>query len=127
MPHVVIEGEVDLAAWARALEPLLLRRGGDVLRTTGTYVERDGDAVLVEALAVESGRKTPFYVQVVRHDRGSVTVRVDPMTHPDRSDGVREIVAAVAARLLAHAPGLRVARATVVVPSAPQSGGDREP
>ncbi len=124
MPHVVIEGELDLAAWAGQLEPLLLRRGGDVMRTTGVYLERGAGRVLVEALAVEAGRKMPFYVQVARHDRGRVTVRVDPTTHPDRSDAVREIVGQVAASLLAHATGARVARANIVVPSVAQKRGE---
>jgi hypothetical protein len=119
VPHAVIEGEIDLESWARVLRPILLRRGADVLRTDQVYLERGGRAVLLEALVVEAGRKTPFYIRIGAHDRGSFTVRVDPMTHPDRSEGVRELVAAVAGALVAFAPGARVARSNVVITSDP--------
>ncbi len=117
MPHVVVEGRVDLRAWARDFEPFLLRRGGDVLRVDHAYLEAGGRSLLLEALVVESGRKLAFYIRVSRHERGSTTLRVDPLTHPERSDGVRALVAHVAALLLARTPGARLGSANVVVPS----------
>jgi hypothetical protein len=121
---VVIEGEVDLGAFARGFAPILERRGGDVLRAERVYLQREGRELLIEALVVEAGRKLPFYVKISAHDRGSVTVRVDPMTHPDRSEGVRELVGRVASALLAFAPGSRIARTNLVVtsPAPPQTG-----
>lgn len=114
----MIEGEVDLAAWAAAFRPLLVRRQADLLRADEVYLERGGRSALVEALAIESGRKLPFYVKVSVHDRGAATVRVDPLTHPERSDGVREIVARIAADLLRSTPGARVGATNLVLPSA---------
>ncbi|MBW2282225.1 MAG: hypothetical protein JRG76_12385 [Deltaproteobacteria bacterium] len=118
MPHVVVEGDVDLVAWAEAFEPLLVRRGGDVLRADAVYVAKDGRTALVEALAIEAGRKLPFYVKIARHDRGSATVRIDPLTHPERSDGVREIVALVGEDLLEHTAGAVLGATNLVLPSA---------
>lgn len=118
MPHAVIEGDVDLAAWVDAFRPLLVRRGGDVLRADEVYLERGGRSALVEALAIEAGRKLPFYVKLSCHDRGSTTVRVDPLTHPERSDGVREIVARIAEDLLQSTPGARLGATNLVLPSA---------
>jgi len=88
MPHVVIEGDVDLPAWGRDFTPRALRSGRDLCKIERLYVDSDGRSALVEVLAVEAGRKLPFYVRVSSHERGSTTVRIDPLTHPDRSDGV---------------------------------------
>ena len=127
MPHVVIEGRVDLRAWASDFEPLLLRSGGDVLRVDQSYLEAGGRSLLLEALVVESGRKLAFYIRISSHERGSATLRVDPLTHPERSDGVRALVAHVAALLLARTPGARLGSANVVVPSLGDgTGGARE-
>jgi hypothetical protein len=115
----VIEGAVDLAAYAAGFEPLLVRAGGDVLRADRVFLETGGLALLVEALVVEAGRKQPFYVKVSLHDRGAATVRVDPLCHPDRSRGVRALVARVAADLLARTPGARVGAANVELPQNP--------
>jgi hypothetical protein len=117
MPHAVIEGPLDLAAWAAAFEPLSLRRGGDVLRTGEVFVERAGRALLVEALVVEAGRKQPFYVRIASHERGTTHVRVDPHTHPDRTPAVHALVGEVVGALLAFSPGARLVRGTAVVPS----------
>jgi len=122
MPHAVIAGECDLAAFARAWTPLVVRRGGDVLRADQAYLEQGGRALLLEALCVEAGRKQPFYVKLSSHDRGTTTVRIDPMTHPERSEGVRALVAEIAARLLAVTPGARVETTNLVLPE-PRAGG----
>jgi hypothetical protein len=124
MPHAVIEGDVDLRAFARGWTPLVLRRGGDVLRADELYLERDARACLIEALVVEAGRKQPFYVRIALHDRKSATVRVDPLTHPERSAGVRELVAEIASRLLAVTPGAKVGATNLVLRSVPD-GGDQ--
>ena len=117
MPHVVFEGRVDVAAFARAFEPVLIRRNGDVLRADSVYLEGSGRTALVECLAVEARRKQSFYAKLSTHDRGAATLRVDPMTHPDRSPGVRDLVAALAAQVLQRNPGVSVGAANVVVPS----------
>ncbi len=116
MPHVVVEGAVDLAAWVESFEPILVRRGGDVLRADSAYLERGGRTALVEALAIEAGRKLPFYVRVSLHDRGSATVRIDPLTHPERSEGVREIVALLGLDLLQRTEGARLGQTNLVLP-----------
>lgn len=112
----MIAGDCDLAAFARAWTPLVVRRGADVLRADEAYLERGGRALLIEALCVEAGRKQPFYVKVSAHDRGTATVRIDPMTHPERSEGVRALVAEIAARLLAATPGARVEKTNLELP-----------
>lgn len=124
----MLDGPVDLLRYAREFEPLILRRGEDTLRADRVYVEREGRALLIESVAVEAGRKLPFYILVSRHDRGGATVRIDPMTHPERSPGVRELVARVGADLLGKSPGARVRVTNLVLPSAAGDAerGDRE-
>ena len=52
MPHVVLEGPVDLHAYARDFEPILLRRGKDVLRADRVFLERERRSLLIEVLVV---------------------------------------------------------------------------
>jgi hypothetical protein len=121
---VVLDGPVDLQGYAGGFQPILIRRGGDILRADRVYVEREGRALLIEALVVEAGRKLPFYILVSGNDRGGATVRVDPMTHPERSEGVQELVAHLGADVLAHNPGARVRVTNLVLPS--RTAGTRE-
>ena len=118
MPHLVIDGRVDLDAFVRNFSPVLIRHGKDVLRADRVYVEREHREVLIEALVVEAGRKQPFYVKISRHDDGTATLRIDPQTHPERSDGVRELVTCLAEAWLTTVPGAAVRATNLVLPSA---------
>lgn len=124
MPHVVIRGDVDLAAFARDFEPVLDRDGGDVRRADGIFLEARGRSALVEALVVEAGRKQSFYVRIQAHDSGTATVRIDPLTRPERTEAVQALVARIGADLLRHTPGARVEVTNLVLPSKPQGGTD---
>ena len=126
MPHVVIEGDVDLEEYARSFEPILIRNGRDVIRASTLYRDQSGRALLLEALVIESGRKLPFYLKLTAHDRESATVRVDPLTHPDPSEGVHTLVSRVASDLVELTPGARVRSSSVLVPSALGHKGDSQ-
>ena len=117
MPHLVFEGDLDLESWVRDFEPVLLRSGADVLRADRIYLEREGRGVLIEALVVEAGRKMSFYVQISRHSDGSTTLRVDPLTHPERSPGLRELVTYLGRELLLRTPRAKVRSTNLVLPS----------
>jgi hypothetical protein len=93
-----------------------------VLRADRAYLETGEQALLIDALVVEAGRKLPFYIKISSSRRGSATVRIDPMTHPERSEGVRRLVAEVTADLIARTPGCRLGKGTVLLPSAPDGG-----
>lgn len=117
---------MDLAAYAECFQALLFRRGPDVLRADRIFVETGGRSLLVEALVVAAGRKLPFYVKISKHDRGSVTLRIDPMTHTERTQGVRDLVAELGADLLRRNPGSRVRVTNLSLPLRPVEHAETE-
>ena len=117
MPHLVFEGDLDLESWAQDFEPVLLRSEEDVLRADRIYFEREGRDLLIEALVVEAGRKRSFYVRISRHSDGSTTLRVDPLTHPERSPGLRVLVTHLARELLRCTSEAKVRSTNLVLPS----------
>ena len=127
MPHVVIDGEIDLGAYAQRFAHLHITNTRDVLRTEAVYVERAGRALLIQALAVEAGRTQRFYVRVSAQEHGA-GVRIDPLSRPERSEGVKRIVAEIGADLLARSPGAKVRTTNLVLPSSadtPEGRGAR--
>jgi hypothetical protein len=127
LPHVVIEGAVDLVDYAKRFAPLDVHEVRDLLRTEHVYLERSGRSMLIQALAVEAGRTQTFYVRISVHDRGTASVRVDPLTNPERSDGVKRIVAGIGADLLARTPGARVRTTNLVLTSSSSEPGGGQP
>ena len=97
MPHVVVEGPVDLEVLRDRFRPLFDRQGQDVLKVESLYLERGGRDALLDALVVESGHRQHFFVQVRLRDEGGATVRLLPQTDPEKTAGVKRTVALVAA------------------------------
>ena len=63
-------------------------------------------------------------MRVSLHDRGSATVRIDPLTHPERSEGVREIVALLGLDLLQRTEGATLGQTNLVLPLPAKSDSD---
>jgi hypothetical protein len=96
MPHVVIEGPVDLEALRSTFRPLFDREGTDVLRVEALYLEREGREALLDTLVVEAGHRQHFFVQVRVREAGGATVRLLPQTDPEKTPGVKRALARVA-------------------------------
>ena len=98
MPHVVLEGRVGIDDAARTFEPFVAREGDLVVKAERLYRERDGRAALVEMVVVEAGHAQKFFIQLSPRDAG-LTVRLEPLTDPEKTPGVRRAIAHVAQRL----------------------------
>lgn len=108
MPHVVIEGAPDPEEIWRAFEPIRERRGEEILKIDRAYLERDAAKVLLEALVVSAGFRQKFFLQVTRKQDRAVTVRLEPLTDPEKTDAVRRAVAVAARWVGSIAPGSRL-------------------
>lgn len=96
MPHVVIEGPVDLSEAGREFRPIAQRDGDDILKVERLYLSTDGEEALLDTLVVEAGHRQRFFIQVRVREGGGATVRLLPLTDPEKTDGVRRSLARVA-------------------------------
>ena len=103
MPHVVIAGPASVERFAEAFSPFGEREGGSVLKAVDVYVSQNRRNALVESLVVEGGRARSFFVHVGQHE-GSVTVRLSPLTDPEKTDGVKRLMALVARQVKGQDP-----------------------
>ena len=96
MPHVVVEGPVDLEEVRQRFQPLFERHAEDILKVESAFLERSEKELLLDALVVESGHRQRFFIHV-RLREGGVMVRLLPQTDPEKTDGVKRALARVAA------------------------------
>lgn len=106
MPHVVIENAPDLVAASRGLEPFTERAGGEILRLLDVYLNRSGHTALLECVVIEAGTTRAFFALLAQKEQ-QITVRLSPATDPEKTDGVKRLLAAIATRVRAGAPGSR--------------------
>ena len=100
MPHVVLEGTITIDEAERRFEPFVHRDGSLIIKAERFYRERDARAALIEMIVVETGHTQKFFIQLSHRDDG-VTVRLEPLTDPEKTRGVRRALAQVAHRLVA--------------------------
>ena len=95
MPHVVIEAAGDLQALYQKFAPTLQRTGGEILKIQEFYLSRSGKEALLEAVAIDQGTASNFFVQLKVHEK-AITVRLLPATDPEKTPAVKKVMALVA-------------------------------
>lgn len=96
MPHVVVEEAGDLQGLFQAFTPIIQRTGNDILKVQDFYLSRSGKDALLDSVAIEQGAACTFFVQLKLHEK-SITVRLLPATDPEKTPGVKKVMALVAA------------------------------
>jgi hypothetical protein len=104
MPHVVVENAPDLGAVCRDFAPFAERTEDRILRVADLYLNRSGRAVLLECVAVEKGINRSFFALLTQKN-GQITVRLCPTTDPEKTDGVKKLLALIAERVREIVPG----------------------
>ena len=107
MPHVVLNGKVEMEDIFKELKPLMLRENQNILKTTDVYFERSKTAILVDSLSIEAGKKTVFIAMINRRDDGLV-VRLHPRIEVEKTDGVKRLLAEIAKQIIDTFPSLKI-------------------
>ena len=75
-----------------------MRNGSEILKVVDVYLNRSGHTALVDCVVVEAGRSQSFFVQLSQKDR-QITVRLLPATDPEKTIGVKRVMALIAKQL----------------------------
>lgn len=98
MPHVVLEQAQLSPQLFQALEPLTLKTDNGILKLGDRYINAAGNSALIEALAIENSTNQSFFIQLSQK-KDSLTVRLLPLTDPEKSPGVKMLMARVAKQI----------------------------
>jgi hypothetical protein len=108
LPHVVLNGEISIEDVFEALESLFFRNQNTILKTKESYLERNKNDILIDALAIEDNKKNVFFVLISGRDDGLV-IRLHPNVTVEKTVGVKRVLAELAKQLLkAFFPQLKV-------------------
>jgi len=108
LPHVVLNGKTSIQNIFEKLEPLFVRDGTEILRTMELYLERNKNAILIDALTIESDEKKSFLAMITGRENG-VVVRLYPKQEIEKTDGVKRILAEIAKQLVRKFPDFKTA------------------
>ena len=98
MPHVVLEQAQLTPELFQKIEPLTLKTDTGILKLGEKYINAAGTIVLIESLAIEGSINQSFFIQLSQK-KTSITVRLLPLTDPEKSPGVKTLMARVAKQI----------------------------
>jgi len=106
MPHVVIEEAPDRGITCHNIKVSVERNGSEILKVVDVYMNRSGHTAIIDCVVVEEGRSQTFFVQLSQKDR-QITVRLLPATDPEKTIGVKRVMALIAKQIHEAAIGSR--------------------
>ena len=92
MPHVIVEGPASIERFYQEFTPMFLREGETIIKIRDVYLSAGKRKVLIDCIVVEDRLAHPFYVAMSQKDAG-ITVCLDPLTDPEKIDGVKRALA----------------------------------
>jgi len=98
MPHVVLEQAKLTPELFQMIEPLTLKIDTGILKLGEKYINAKGNIVLIESLAIENSKNQSFFIQLSQKNT-SLTVRLLPQTDPEKTPGVKVLMARVAKQI----------------------------
>ena len=107
MPHVVLNGDVNIDDIFNKFKPVFIRTEQSILKTGTYYISHDKSAILIEALAIETGVKKSFLAMISHRDDG-IVVRIFPGSEVEKTAGVKKILAEIAKHIKAVFPHLTI-------------------
>ena len=106
MPHIIIEGPASVESFYRDFTPVNIREQNTILKIEEAYLSTDRMNVLLDCVVVEDRNLITFYLHVAQKE-GKITVHIDSMTDPEKTDGVKRLIAFVGHKLKAQNPACR--------------------
>jgi len=104
MPHIVIEGPLELESFFRIYAPRVHALPNGALKLMDGFLNQSGSSMLIEAIAAEGGPPNRFFILILRHE-GKTTVKLYPGSDPEKTPGVKKLLAIVARQILDGCPG----------------------
>lgn len=106
MPHVIVEGPASLERLYQEFTPFSREEHGTILKVREAFLNTLKTKVLLDCVVVEDRVPLTFYLEVIQRE-GGITVHIDPLTDPERTNGVKRLIALIGQRLKSHNPACR--------------------
>ena len=112
MPHVILNTNQTIEQIFARFEPYAVQEAANRYKVEEAYLSHTRSTVLLRCITIERGFNKTFFLRLVQKDN-SITVGLDLLNPPDKSDGVKRLIAIVAQRILLSAPGSSIASTNI--------------
>lgn len=95
MPHVVFSGNISFKEVFQKLEKIFFKDSDNnlIIRVEEYFMNKYENIILAKTISVD--RKTQsFYIMLMKKE-DKITIRLDPITDPDKTEGVKTAIALI--------------------------------
>jgi hypothetical protein len=99
LPHIVLSGSILLGNTFKQMNKILFKdqKSNVIVRIENFFINQRCDIVLCKAIAIDQKMQS-FYIMVMNREN-KITIRLDPTTDPDKTEGVKIALALIAKRI----------------------------
>jgi len=98
MPHIVLEKAQSVENCYNEVNLMVEKIEGGVLKITDKYINSRGSSALFESVVVQGGKPQNFFIQLSSKGE-AVTVRLLPLTDPEKTKGVKTLMGLIAHKI----------------------------
>ncbi len=109
MPHVVLNGNIDIKDIFRSIDPLFIKTDDEIIKTSEFYISKDENNLLIKTLSIEKQEKISFLILLSKRDDG-VVIRLFPEFDVPKTTGVKKSMAEVAKLILKNSKELKIGK-----------------
>jgi hypothetical protein len=110
MPHVVFDKKIDLKDFSNKFQPIIKRDSG-IIKLNDVFVDKNYDRALITALTIDDIHQE-FIIELDAKDSSS-TLRLFPMTDPQKTPSVKTALGLIASFVLYMSPNTRMLRTNI--------------
>jgi hypothetical protein len=107
MPHVQVTGPCSVKDLAAPLATFIEARPPEVLKIQAAYLALDASHLILEAIVVEEYLRQSFFLLLLDEPEG-IMIRCHPFCLPQRTEGVKRLIARLARETLTLQPGCAI-------------------
>lgn len=99
MPHIVLSGSILLGNTFKQMNKILFKdqKSNVIVRIENFFINQRCDIMLSKAIAID--QKTQSFYIVVMNRENKITIRLDPITDPEKTDGIKIALALMAKKI----------------------------
>ncbi len=110
MPHIVISGKYDFIDIYTAFEKKMNKKeSSTIIKYEDSFINKDKNLILIKTIVIENQQAQSFYIIVMKKEQ-QITIRLNPLTDPKKTNAVKESLGLIAKELLIKNKDLKVTK-----------------
>jgi len=109
MPHVVLDKKLNLFDFSILFKPIFQK--SPLIKIQKIYVSSDGSNALFSTIVMDDSHHE-FFIQVMTNDNRT-TIRLLPLTDPEKTDAVKQSLANLAIEIQKFYPDMKIIKSNL--------------